>query len=150
MKRVTNRHILEHLEKIDDRLAKVDNRFDQVDNRFDQVDSRFDQVESRLYKVEDQLQVVDNRLATVENRFDHTDSHVNTVDNHLNNLQQTMNDGFAEAKLERLAIEQRLSLRIDNLDEDIQQLGRTHNEDVSALTSVIMRNRRQLKKLART
>jgi len=65
----------------------------------------------------------------------------------LQNMYEEMRSGFSDAKMERLTLEQRLGNRINNLQEQIENVRQTQLEDSLAINDVLIRHDKQLSKI---
>jgi len=81
-----------------------------------------------------------NKLMNLENKL-------NQFGELLQNMYEEMRSGFSDAKMERLTLEQRLGNRINNLQEQIENVRQTQLEDSLAINDVLIRHDKQLSKI---
>lgn len=64
-------------------------------------------------------------------------------------VQEEMRAGFRDADIKLVSLEQKLTGRIDELEERIEQVRQTQLEDSRAINSVLMRHDRDIRSLKR-
>ena len=151
----------QRFQQIDQRFQQIDQRFEQIDQRFQQIDQRFKQIDQRFTQIDRRFKLIDQRFNKIDRRFDKIDKRFEQLEEFAGGqavrltetnelLIQTRTDmqaGFTEAKIERAAMEQRLSGRIDGVESKIKQLQDTHNEDIHVHSRLILSQNKKITRL---
>lgn len=119
----------------------------QHDVKFDRIDQRLGNLEVKSEQADRKFTGIDQRFVKIDERFEKVDQRFEKVFNLIGSMYTEMQAGFAEAKAERIAMKQDFGFRMDDLQEQIDQVRQTQLEDSRALNSVVMDNRNRIAKL---